>query len=249
MTGVVLLFRLIRNVLRDQVAIWSFPRLLWQGRYWRPTALFLLITGLLFMIDPRDPAYFRHTHLFFAFNVIVSGHHAAAAMWIVMISALFIGLVRRDRYLSQTFFLAFEAILSSELLTQMLKGIDRRIRPQDIQNYGHFLDAWFQDKGAWYGGHGSFPSGHMIAAISISTVFAIRYCHHRWAPWTAYGLAGVIGFSRITLLSHFPSDVFAATVLGYFIARYAVRRNQPPLAVEELSVYTSEEDARVGALG
>ncbi|MGH9449316.1 MAG: phosphatase PAP2 family protein [Terriglobia bacterium] len=243
------LFSVIRKVLKDQVAIWTFPRHLWHGRYLRPTLLFLAATSLLILIDPRDPAFFRHTRAFSGFNLIVSGNHAAAAMWIVMIAALLMGLVRRDDYLRQTFFLAFEAILSAELLTQVLKGIDRRVRPQDVQQYGSLLDTWFQDKGTWYGGHGSFPSGHMIAAISIATVFAIRYRHHRWAPWTAYILAGVIGFSRITLLSHFPSDVFAATVLGYVIARYAVLREPPGVPAAELGVYAGEEDARVGALG
>ena len=60
-----------------------------------------------------------------------------------------------------------------------------------------------------YLGPGGFPSGHTIAAFSIATVFAERYHRHRWVPWTAYGLAGLIGFSRVTLQAHFPSDVFA----------------------------------------
>ncbi|MDE3178475.1 MAG: phosphatase PAP2 family protein [Acidobacteriota bacterium] len=242
------LLRLVRSLGREQAAIWSFPRILWQGKYRLPTALFLLVTGLFFMIDPRDPSYFRNTHAFSAFNTVVSGEHAAVAMWAVMISALVIGLLRRDRYLTRTFLFAFEAILSSEIFTQVLKGIDRRLRPEDALNCRYFFQTWFQDKGAWYGGHGSFPSGHMIAAISIATVFAVRYRHHRWAPWTAYGAAAIIGFSRITLLSHFPSDVFAAAVLGYAIARYAVLQDAPQPALERVGSYARSEDARVEAL-
>ena len=45
-----------------------------------------------------------------------------------------------------------------------------------------------------------------------------------WAPYAAYGLAGVIGFSRISLLSHFPSDVFMGAALGYSISRFVVLR-------------------------
>jgi membrane-associated phospholipid phosphatase len=55
-------------------------------------------------------------------------------------------------------------------------------------------------------------------------VFADRYRQHRWAPWLAYGLAGLVGFSRISLQSHFPSDVFAGGALGYFISDYVVLR-------------------------
>lgn len=240
--------RLIPNVLTDQVRIWSFPRLLMQGKCWRATLFFLLGTCLLFMIDPLDPHYFRHTRRFHEFNLIVSGHNAMAVMWAVMIGALLLGLVREDPYLTQTFLYAFEAIIDSELLTQVWKGIDRRVRPQDVHSYRHLLDTWFQDKGPWYAGPGSFPSGHMIAAISIATIFAVRYRHHVWAPWIAYGTAGVIGFSRITLLSHFPSDVFAATILGYAIARHVVLRRSTAPVLEVATVPADQEVTGVGAV-
>ncbi|MGH9344579.1 MAG: phosphatase PAP2 family protein [Terriglobia bacterium] len=239
---------LISNVLKDQAKIWSFPKLLLEGKYWRPTILFVAVTCLLFVIDPLDPHYFRHTARFHEFNLIVSGHHATVAMWAVVVGALVIGMARSDAYLKQTFFYAFEAILDSEIFTQVLKGIDRRVRPQDVHNYQHLWDSWFQDKGHWYAGPGSFPSGHMIAAISIATVFAVRYSHHRWAPGVAYSLAGIIGVSRITLLSHFPSDVFAATVFGYVIARHVVLRKPPIVVPEEIVVPTDEEASRVGVV-
>lgn len=240
---------LVPNFLTDQAKIWSFPKLLIEGKHLRATVLFMAVTGLLFTIDPFDPHYFRHTRTFHAFNLIVSGHNATVAMWAVMIGALALGVARSDQYLKQTFFYAFEAILNAEFLTQVLKGIDRRVRPQDVHVYRHMLDTWFQDKGPWYAGPGSFPSGHMIAAMSIATVFAVRYAHHRWAPGVAYGCAGIIGFSRITLLSHFPSDVFAATVLAYVIARHVVLRAPEVPARQEVAVPAEDESSRVGVAG
>lgn len=204
-----------------------------RGQHWKPTAVFLVITGALLMVDPYDPSYFRYAGQFHTLNVIVSGHNATVAMWLVVLGALAIALLRRDLYLRATVYYTVQAILDSEILTQALKGIDRRLRPQDIVTYRHFFDSWFQDKGPWYAGPGSFPSGHMIAAISIATVFAIRYRHHLWVPWTAYSLAGIIGFSRITLLSHFPSDVFAGAFLGYVIARHVVLAEVRPAVVSE----------------
>jgi len=56
-------------------------------------------------------------------------------------------------------------------------------------------------------------------------VFSARYRDHRWVPWVAYGVATVVGFSRITLQSHFPSDVFAGGVLGGVIGHIVGTRS------------------------
>jgi membrane-associated phospholipid phosphatase len=216
------LLRLIPNILQDQKRIWLFPRRLFEGKYWKPTLIFLVVTGGLLLIDPHDPGYFRHTTVFYEFNVVVSGRNAADAMWVFTLSFLGLSIVRQDSYMRHTVLYAIEAVADSELLTQVLKGVDRRLRPQDVHTYHHLLDSWFQDRGTWYSGPGSFPSGHMIAAMSLATIFALRYSERRWVPWTAYGLAAVVGFSRITLLSHFPSDVFAGGFFGYAISRHAV---------------------------
>jgi len=60
----------------------------------------------------------------------------------------------------------------------------------------------------------------------MATIIAERYRRHRWVPWVAYGLATLVGFSRITLQAHFPSDIFAGAVLGYAISHYVVLRNR-----------------------
>ncbi|MGH9357168.1 MAG: phosphatase PAP2 family protein [Terriglobia bacterium] len=199
------------------------------------------------MVDPYDPSYFRHAGHFHTLNVIISGHNATVAMWAAVIGALAIALLRSDLYLRMTVYYTLEAILDSEILTQALKGVDRRLRPQDVMTYHHLFDSWFQDKGPWYAGPGSFPSGHMIAAISIAAVFAIRYRHHVWVPWTAYGMAGIVGFSRITLLSHFPSDVFAGAFLGYVIVRYVVFAEVRPAVASQIEIEVEVEAVRAVA--
>jgi membrane-associated phospholipid phosphatase len=60
----------------------------------------------------------------------------------------------------------------------------------------------------------------------MATVIAERYQQHRWVPWVAYGLANVVGCSRITLHAHFRSDIFAGAVLGYAISHYVILRKQ-----------------------
>ena len=64
------------------------------------------------------------------------------------------------------------------------------------------------------------------AAFSIATVFAEHYRRHRWVPFVAYGLASLVGFSRITLQAHFSSDVFAGAVLGGSFSHFVVLRGR-----------------------
>ena len=85
-------------------------------------------------------------------------------------------------------------------------------------------DLTFFDHGKLLSNQGGFPSGHTIAAFSVATVVARRYRNRKWVPYVAYGLAGAVGFSRVSLNAHFVSDVFAGAALGYSISRFAVLR-------------------------
>lgn len=57
----------------------------------------------------------------------------------------------------------------------------------------------------------SFPSGHTFAAFTVA--YCIYY-YHRKAGIMAFVLAGIIGFSRLYLFVHFPTDVLAGMILG-----------------------------------
>lgn len=215
---------MVPNILHDQKPIWTFPAKVARGRHWKPTAAFILATGGLVLLDPHDAPYFRRTNTFAGFNRDISGTNAALGTIIFPLSFYAVGLARHDSYATHTALLSGEAVADAEILTTVMKDIDRRLRPSDIPPNGDFTHTWFKSPGSPLRGDGSFPSGHMIAAFSIATIFADRYRNHRWAPWVAYGLAGLVGFSRITLQSHFPSDVFAGAFLGYTISHYVVLR-------------------------
>jgi membrane-associated phospholipid phosphatase len=120
--------------------------------------------------------------------------------------------------------LATEALADSEIVATVLKDITRRQVPSTIPKTGNFSDSWFDNKGSYFSGNGSFPSGHTIAAFSVATIVARRYRNHRWVPYASYGLAGLVAFSRLTLSAHFLSDVFMGGALGYTISRFTVLR-------------------------
>lgn len=71
----------------------------------------------------------------------------------------------------------------------------------------------------------SFPSGHTINVAELAVIFA----HHvRFLPFQifCYGTAVAISFQRVTSGAHWPSDVYAAYLLGHFTARELLKLHE-----------------------
>lgn len=211
------------RIVRDQKPTWLFPVRAAQGHHWKPALGATLVTAGLVALDPRDTPTFRRTDSYQDFNRVVSGRNTALAMAAVPLATYIVGRVRKDSLASQTALLAGEAVVDSQILAIGMKVASRRLRPSDIPSSGDFGHTWFKSNQS-FGTKSSFPSGHTLTAFSIATVFAERYRRHRWVPWVAYGAASLVGFSRLTLQSHFPSDIFAGAVLGYSISHFVVLR-------------------------
>lgn len=213
------------NVLHDQKRIWFFPKSLAQGKHWLPTLGVVGATAGLIALDPHDTPYFRRTRAFDTFNNVMSSRNTILGMALFPASVYALGLARHDSYMQKTLQLSAESVLDSEILDLVIRDVTRRVPPKDIAPNGDFSDSFFQNhKGPFYVGNGGFPSGHTLAAFSIATIFAERYRRHRWVPWAAYGLATLVGFSRITGQDHFPSDVFAGAALGFTVGHFVVLR-------------------------
>lgn len=213
--------KVVPNIFCDQKRIWTYPWRLAHGEHLIPTAAVLGVTTGLILLDPTDGRYFRRTSSFHQFNHVVSGINTGLVIGLVPASFYAVGLINGDSYAQHTALLAGEAIADSEIVTIVMKDVSRRLRPLDIPRNGNFSDTWFKSKQSWIN-KGSFPSEHTVAAFSVATVIARRYRDHKWVPYVAYGTAGLIGFSRMTLARHFPADVFVGAVLGYSVSRFAV---------------------------
>jgi membrane-associated phospholipid phosphatase len=213
-----------RNFLQDQKEIWLFPMQLAKGRHWLPALGVTGATAILIAADPHDTPYFRRTGSFEGFNDVFSGRITGAGIALVPVAFLVGGHFRKDSYAEKTALLAGEAYASGAVMEIALKMATRRLRPSDIPPTGNFSDTFFESHKSALGINTSFPSGHTTAAFAVATVFAHRYRQHRWVPWVAYGAAAAVGFSRVTLQSHFPSDVFLGAALGYSITKFVVLR-------------------------
>lgn len=123
---------------------------------------------------------------------------------------------RKDAKLIRHFLVA---IFVNEALVYLIKNAVGRLRPLGAVRYGEF--------------GGSFPSGH--AAIAIFLYGFICYLFIKFYPRGARrsliiglfsALIVLIGFSRIYLNVHYPSDVLAGYLLGGTILFFLVRTSE-----------------------
>jgi membrane-associated phospholipid phosphatase len=213
---------LVPNLGHDQKDIWLSPAKLNKRKYVWPTLAVIGSAAALVALDPKDSPPFRTSTAFNGFNNAFNSSATAWGTAAVPLALYTTGWVIKDKRMKNTALLAGEAVANAEILTTILKDVTNRTRPSALQPGQNFSDTFFDGKGSVLSNRGGFPSGHTIAAFSVATIIARRYGRHKWVPWVSYGLAGVVGFSRISSSDHFVSDVFVGGVLGYSISRFAV---------------------------
>jgi membrane-associated phospholipid phosphatase len=213
-----------RRVTSDQKAIWSFPAKVITGQHWKPVIIFVAGTAALVALDPHDAPYFRRTQRFNGFDRVFSTRNTAIGEAIFPVALYLDGITQKQPYAETSGLEAGEALIDSQIVAIVLKNMSRRLTPGEVHN-GDFTHTWWKAGGGLLIKRGSFPSGHTIGAFSIATVVSERYHQDRWVSWIAYGSAATIGFSRLTLQAHFPSDVFAGAVFGYSLSHFVVLRN------------------------
>jgi membrane-associated phospholipid phosphatase len=129
-----------------------------------------------------------------------------------------LGRTYHNQHAQTTGVLSLRALADSALIVQVLKTLAQRPRPthRGGVHTNHLADGEFFARG------NAFPSGHAAGAFALATVIAERNRQRPWIPLAAYGLAGLVSSSRVTVRRHFPSDVFVGAVIGYLIGRRVV---------------------------
>ncbi len=191
------------------------------------TSAFAVIgTALVVGADPPSAHYFRNTTAFDGYNRAMPSAATNAAILATPLALYGVGYLTKDSKMTKTALLAGEAIADATIVTEVLKPAVSRWRPLTLPPNGNFADTLAEGGNRFSSAHNSFPSGHAITAFAVATVVSRRYGRqHCWIPFVAYAGAAAIGFSRLSLSAHYPSDVFVGAALGYSISRFAVLRN------------------------
>jgi membrane-associated phospholipid phosphatase len=201
----------LKNVLRDQKAIWTFPFHL-HGRDARWLAPLGLGTAALIATDRRTGDEVGESTGQLNASRIVS--YAGSTYGVGGIAATFylVGRARHDERARETGLLGAEALIDSGIVVTVLKEVTQRRRPTAATGRSDFFD-----------GGSSFPSGHAISAWSLATVIANEYHDRPLVEISAYGIASAVSVARFTGRNHYLSDVLVGSAAGYGIGRYVYR--------------------------
>jgi hypothetical protein len=107
------------------------------------------------------------------------------------------------------------SIIASGMITPLVKVAAGRARPNASDRIFDFKP---------FGGAYSFPSGHTTQAFAVASVISSHY-DQWWVQGLSYGLAGLVGYSRIEQNSHYASDVVAGAIIGTVVGQAIVKRH------------------------
>lgn len=123
---------------------------------------------------------------------------------VLPVTQLIVGLCRHD---TQTVYNTVQTASSLLLTVGLAFGLKYAVnRPRPYATYA-YINPYTRDADP------SFPSGHTSIAFSTATALSLEY--KRWyVVVPSFLWAGAVGYSRLYLGMHYPTDVLAGAVLG-----------------------------------
>ncbi len=104
--------------------------------------------------------------------------------------------------------LAIGALLTNVLFKPLVA------RPRPYAGTASVLYRWWREAGASFERDLSFPSGHTTAAMAAMSALFFLDAHAKRTRWLYLLPAFLMGFSRLYLVVHYPTDVLAGLLTG-----------------------------------
>ena len=169
-------------------------------------------TGALIVTDRRSASALPNTVDQISISKDVSDLGAVYTVLPITVGMYIGGAIAHNAKARETGVLAGEAIVDTLIDVGVLKVIFRRSRPYEDNGRGTFFN-----------GGTSFPSGHAAESWALASVVAHEYNKNVLVPITAYGLASLVSFSRLSGQQHFASDILFGSAMGWFTGRYVFK--------------------------
>jgi undecaprenyl-diphosphatase len=149
------------------------------------------------------------------------------AIWKPLLIAVALGTLFFGGFKGRAFIICLVVALTvAELFTGILKTAFDRHRPKQVESvrmvqlqrtHPEFLTLFkrptirFSDQSDRNRSGPSFPSGHVVTNTIIATYCTLFYRRRGWLYWI---ITAAVGYSRIYLGAHWPSDIVATLFLA-----------------------------------
>ena len=169
--------------------------------------LFIFLSGFLFSQNPdisllRKINLHRNSSLDPSFRFVTNS--VAPMTLAAPIGYITLYLIRKDEFTKKRAIFVTSTLVFSGALTTLIKYSVNRKRP-----FVSYPDIEKETPG----GGPSFPSGHTSDAFALATTLSIL--HPKWyIIIPSFAWASAVGYSRMDLGVHYPSDVVAGSLLG-----------------------------------
>jgi membrane-associated phospholipid phosphatase len=212
-----------KYVFADQKTIWTSPfhTARKQLKWW---VIFGGATGALIATDKYFSKNIAHPAWVTTVGNDVSYLGEPYTLLPLAAGMYFGGTAAGSDHFRETGLLTFEALADVTIVQYALKSVFDRQRPLQANGNGEFEAATTPRYNS------SFPSGHAIETFAIASVIAHEYPHKRWVKILAYSYAGGVVGARLAARQHFPGDVMAGGVIGWFVGDFVYgKRHNPAL--------------------
>lgn len=187
----------------------------WEPKDWIKFSLVVGGTGALLLADKEIKDFSQRNRSSIAGGFANMGNVIGDPLVVFPAAGAFYlyGQLADDGKVRRTSLLALESLVISGALTEGIKRLAGRPRPEVGELVGTWHGPSFDKR------YVSFSSGHTANAFAVATVVASEYRDVPFVATTAYSLATLTALSRIYTDKHWASDTLFGAAIGHFVSK------------------------------